>query len=90
MSFSKTIKEALVSWRGPLLGKERKKTWNSVPLCIFWTVWNERNNIAFRDGRLAIQRLKNSFVYNLWSWNRLYVGEEASTFLGFLEWMASF
>ena len=31
----KTVKEALVSWRGPLLGKERKKTWNSGPLCIF-------------------------------------------------------
>ena len=37
----------------------------------------------YRDGRLAVQRLNNSFVYNLWSWNMLYLGEEASSLLGF-------
>ena len=30
----------------------------------------------FRDGDLAVQRLKHSFVFNLWSWNSLYIGEE--------------
>ena len=39
---------------------------------IFWTVWKERNRIAFEDGVEAIQRLKYSFVYNLWSWNRVF------------------
>ena len=28
--------------RGPFVGKKRKKIWNSIPLRIFWTVWNER------------------------------------------------
>ena len=37
----------------------------------------------FRDGSLAVQKLKYSFVYNLWSWNRLYLGKEACTLLGF-------
>ena len=37
-------------------------------LCIFWTVWKERNRLAFRGGSLAIQKLKNYFVCNLWSW----------------------
>ena len=43
----------------------------------------------FEDGILAVQRLKLSFVYNLWSWNRLYLDEEASSLVGFLEWLAS-
>ena len=45
---SETVKEVLVSWRGSFVGKKRKKTWDVIPLCIFWTVWKERNRLAFR------------------------------------------
>ena len=87
--FPETVKEMLLSWRGPFVGKKRKKIWNSIPLCIFWTVWRERNRLAFRRGFLAIQKLKNSFVCNLWSWARVYMEEESSSLLGFLEWLAA-
>ncbi|RVW67586.1 hypothetical protein CK203_063027, partial [Vitis vinifera] len=36
--FPETAKEVLTSWRGPFVGKKRKKIWKSIPLCIFWTV----------------------------------------------------
>ena len=48
----------------------------------------ETNRIAFRDVSLVVQSLKLTFVYNLWSWNGLYLGEEVSSLLGFLEWVA--
>ena len=67
------------------MGKKRKKIWKSIPLYIFWTVWKERNRLAFRGGVLDIQKLKNSFVYNLWSWTRSYIGEESPSRIGFLE-----
>ena len=51
------------------MGRKRKIIWNFIPLCIFWTIWKEQNRIAFKEGKLAVQRLKYSFVYNLWSWN---------------------
>ncbi|RVX09054.1 hypothetical protein CK203_013954 [Vitis vinifera] len=86
--FPEKVKEMLVSWRGPFVGRKRKRIWTSIPLCIFWTVWKERNRLAFRGGSLAIQKLKNSFVCNLWSWARVYMGEESSSLLGFLEWLA--
>ena len=35
------------------------------------------------------QKLKNFFVCNLWSWARLYIGEESLSLIGFLEWYAS-
>ena len=38
---------------------------------------------------LDIQKLKNSFVCNLWSWARLYIGEARLSLIGFLEWLAS-
>ncbi|WJZ93749.1 hypothetical protein VitviT2T_012666 [Vitis vinifera] len=87
--FPETVKDMLFSWRGSFVGKKRKKVWTSIPLCIFWTVWKERNRLAFRGGFLSIQKLKNSFVCNLWSWARVYIGEESSSLIGFLEWLAS-
>ena len=62
--------------------------WTFILLCIFWTVWKERNILTFKGGSLAIQKLKNSFVCNSWSWARVYMGEESSSLLGFLEWLA--
>ena len=32
------------------MGKKRKKIWDAIPLCIFWTVWKEGNRLAFRGG----------------------------------------
>ncbi|RVX13534.1 Transposon TX1 uncharacterized 149 kDa protein [Vitis vinifera] len=84
-----TVKETLISWRGSFVGKKRKKIWKSIPLCIFWTVWRERNRLAFRGGELNIQKLKYSFVCNLWNWAKVYLGEESFSLIGFLEWIAS-
>ena len=71
------------------MGKKRKKLWNSIPLCIFWIVWKERNQITFEGGMVAVHRLKYYFVYNLWSWNRVFLCEEVHSILDFLEWRAS-
>ena len=38
---------------------------------------------------LAIQKLKNSFVCNLWGWPKLYIEEEPLSLIDFLEWLAS-
>ena len=48
--FPGTVKEVLASWKGSFVGKKRKKIWDAIPLCIFWTVWKERNRLAFRGG----------------------------------------
>ena len=64
------------------MGKKRKKSWNFFPLCICWSIWKERNHIAFKDGALVVQRLKYSFVYNLWNWNTVYLREEAYSLVG--------
>ena len=50
------------------MGKKGKKLWKSIPPYIFWTIWKERNRLPFKGGVLAFQKLKTSFVYNLWGW----------------------
>ena len=71
------------------MGRKRKIIWNSIHLCIFWTIWKEQNRIAFKKRKLVVHRLKYSFVYNLWSWNRSYLREKVFSLTSFLEWLAS-
>ena len=79
----------VIQLEGSLCGEKKEKNWNSIPLCIFWMVWKERNRLAFKGRVLNIQKLKNSFICTLWSWARVYIGEESSSLLGFLEWLAA-
>ena len=60
----RSIRETLISWKGPFAGKTMKKIWTISPLCIFWTIWRERYRDIFEDVPSA-QRMKNSFVHSL-------------------------
>ena len=89
-AFPETVKEVLFSWRGSFVRKKRKKLWNFIPLFIFWTVWKEKNRLTFRrGGELVIQKIKYSFVCNIWDWTKLYKGVEPNSLIGFLELLAS-
>ena len=59
-----SVKEVLLGRHGSFVGKKRRKVWRAAPLCLFWTVWKERNRIAFENQEFSIQRLKYSFVSN--------------------------
>ena len=61
MPFS--IKDALISWRGAFVGKNRKKARKTAPLCLFWTLWKERNQRAFEDSEPTDHVILRSFVY---------------------------
>ena len=74
---------------GLLWEKKRKEIWRAGPLCIFWTVWNARNKIAFEEEVLSIQRLKSSFVYFLWSETKLFIKDGPSTLVDFIDWVGT-
>ncbi|RVW65604.1 putative ribonuclease H protein [Vitis vinifera] len=57
--FPEKVKEMLVSWRGPFVGRKRKKIWTSIPLCIFWTgVYGRGVLFAFRFFGMACHSLR--------------------------------
>ena len=62
------LREALLGWLGSCVGKKRKKVWLSVPLCLFWIIWKERNRRAFENEDHLIQWCKSFFLCNLWAW----------------------
>ena len=45
--------------------------------------------IAFDDEELSIQRMKNSFVCNLWSWTKLFIDEGPLLLINFFDWFGS-
>ena len=71
------------------MGKTRKKAWQMAPLCIFWSIWKERNLLAFGNEELSLRRLKYSFVCNLWSWIRVFIVLSPSSLVSFFEWLDS-
>ena len=61
--FPFSVRQVLLAWQGSQVGKKRKKVWRAASLCIFWTVWRERNRVAFDNEAFSAYRLKSfSFV----------------------------
>ena len=87
--FPLSIRETLLGWTGFFMGKKRKTVWRVGPLCIFWTVWKTSNRIAFENEVLSIQRLKTSFLNSLWSETNLFIKDDPSTFVEFIDWVGS-
>ena len=83
------VKETLLSWQGSFVGKRRKKAWMAAPLCIFWTLWQERNRLVFEGVDISINRIKSTFLSNLWSWVNLCSVERPRSLIDFLFWMGS-
>ena len=70
------------------VGKKRRKAWMAASLCLFWTVWKERNRIAFVNEDISIQRMKNLFVCNLWSWSKSCL-DVGPPLINFFDWLGS-
>ena len=84
-----SVRETLLSWNGFFMGKNRKKVWRAAPLHIFWTVWKERNRLAFKDESVSIQRLKHSFILTLWAEAKLFIDDCPLTIANVIDWLGS-
>ena len=84
-----TVKDILLGWSDSFVDKKRGKIWRAAPLCLFWTMWKARNRIAFDNEALSIQRLKISFVCNLFSWSKTCLDGELRSLINFVDWLGS-
>ena len=82
-------RETLLSWHVLLWAKNLKKVWKAALLHIFCTIWEERNKIAFENGEVSNQRLKYSFVCNLWLWTKLFIDDDLLSLIKFIDWLGS-
>ena len=49
--------------------------------------WNERNMAAFENEIPSVFRMKSFFLFTLWSWAKLYSGDNLSSLVDFLTWL---
>ena len=85
--FPKSVSETLISWCGTCVGKRRKKAWMAAPLTLFWTIWRERNNIAFENREFSAQRMKALFLCNYWSGTNMFLTNGSRSLIDFLTWL---
>ena len=85
--FPLTVRQALLAWQGARGGKKRKSLWVAAPLCLFWTVWNERNRTVFDNETPSAFRMKSSFLFTLWSWAKMFSDDNLSSLVDFLTWL---
>ena len=85
--FPMSVRETILSWGGYFVGKKRKKTWMVAPFSICWTIWREKNYIAFENKDFSAQMMKTSFICNLWSWSNVYIVERPRSLVDFLTWL---
>ncbi|RVW34286.1 putative ribonuclease H protein [Vitis vinifera] len=53
-TLSCTVKTTLLGWNGGFVEKRRKKAWQMAPLCIFWSVWKERNRGSLAESHSSL------------------------------------
>ena len=47
------------------------------------------NMLVFGNEELLVQRMKKIFVYNLWSWSKVFVDMDPSSLVSFIDWLGS-
>ena len=85
--FPRTVCQCLLAWQSASVGKKRKKVWMAAPLCLFWTLWLERNRVVFENEAPSAHRMKSFFLFTLWAWAKVYSGDNLDTLVGFLSWL---
>ena len=84
-----SIRETLIGSHSSFVGRKQKKVWGATPLCLFWIIWKEKNRRSFENMELFDHRLKVLFLYILFSWSKLFIGEKSLSLLDFIDWMGS-
>ena len=82
-----SVIQMLLSWQGAPVGKKRINIWNAAPVCLFWTVWYNRNMLVFENRATTDQRTKFLFLSKLWTLANTHRGEKLYSLVDFLTWL---
>ena len=65
-------------------GKHSSGVWNLVPLCLMWTVWQERNRRIFKGLEKSLSQIKEQFLGLLYDCSKTWGFTEASSLPDFI------
>jgi hypothetical protein len=78
------VADLLFRWHN-WFGKHHSHIWNLIPLCLMWTVWQERNLRTFEDLSSSPDQLLGTFVPSLFDWSRIWGFTTAVTVTEFVD-----
>ena len=84
-----TVRDIFLDWFASFVDKKCRKAWPIAFLYLFWTIWKEINMIVFYNEDLLIQRMKNSFICNIWSWTKSCLDVGHFFLINFVDWLSS-
>jgi hypothetical protein len=58
--------------------------WKMVSICIFWTLWRERNNRSFENLESSLEDIIASLMYTLYIGTTAYLAPLSITYADFL------
>ena len=87
--FPNSVIQMLLSWQVATAGKKRKNIWMAAPVCLFWTVWHNRNLLVFEDKATSDQRTKFLFLSKLWTLANTHSVEKTNSLVDFLTWLGT-
>jgi hypothetical protein len=58
--------------------------WKMVPICLFWTIWREKNNRNFEDLERSLEDILSSFLQTLYLWTVAYLSLLLISYADFL------
>jgi hypothetical protein len=62
------VRELIDCWQGGLARHQYSLIWKTVPHCLMWFLWRERNMRSFVDTELDLPDLKLLFFQTLYDW----------------------
>jgi hypothetical protein len=62
--------------------------WKMVPICIFWTIWRERNIRHFEDLESSMEDILASLLHSLYLWTVAYLAPMSLSYVDFLTYFS--
>ena len=65
------VRELFDSWQGKMGKHPKHMIWRTVPHCLMWCLWRERNMRIFEGCEQHVDELKLLFLRTLFEWMAL-------------------
>ena len=77
----------LKGWHGSFVSKSRKKIWRTTPLCLFWILWQEKNQRYFDGIQPLDQAVKDFVICPFFHQTHLLIQGGPGFLLDFIDWL---
>uniref|UniRef100_M1CC58 Reverse transcriptase zinc-binding domain-containing protein n=1 Tax=Solanum tuberosum TaxID=4113 RepID=M1CC58_SOLTU len=81
------ITEVLKCWNSDGNAGKKEERWRIVPACIWWTIWNERNQRCFEGKNNNIQKIKINCLGLYYFWCKQVVIGNSEDVSNVIDWL---